>query len=96
MQVFLAQSTGGGGKPLQLSNYRDGRGLPQLAVHEQVPLAAPITSEGTTEEGIATKYHLLFLLLPWEHIYPAVATAKCSGHLLNLCKAHYHIPGPCN
>ena len=57
---------------------------------------APITSEGTTEEGIVTKQHLLLLLLPWELTDPAIATAKFSGHLLNLPKAPYHFPVPCN
>ena len=37
-------------------------------VHEQAPLVAPVTSEGTTEEGIATKQYLFLLLLPWELI----------------------------
>ena len=30
------------------------------------------------KEGIATKHHMLLLLLPWEHTHPAAATAKCS------------------
>ena len=45
---------------------------------EQAPLVAPITSEGTTEEGILIEQHLLLLLLPWEYTGPAAATSKHS------------------
>ena len=44
-----------------ISDSIDGHGSPTLGVHEQVPLAAPVTSEGTTEEGIGTEHHLLLL-----------------------------------
>ena len=63
-----------------------------LGAPEQAPLAVPVTSE----EGIVIKHYLLLLSLPWELTHPAAATAKCSGHLVNLPKAHYHFPGPCN
>ena len=68
----------------QLSLTQGGRGLPPLGVHEQAPLAAPVTSEDTTEEGFVTKHHLLLLSLPWELTHPTTATAKCSQHHLNL------------
>ena len=47
-----------------ISDSKGGHGLPLLGAHEWAPLAAPITSEGTREEGILTKHHLLLLLLP--------------------------------
>ena len=75
-----------------ITNSRGGRELLPLEVPEQAPLVAPITSE----EGIAIEHYLLLLSLPWELTHPAAATAKCSGHLVNLPKAHYHFPGPCN
>ena len=56
----------------------------------------PSHLKDTTEEGTVTKHHLLLLSLPWELTHPATATVKCSGHLVNLPKAHYHFPGPCN
>ena len=69
-------------------NSRGGHVLLPLGVHEWAPPAAPVTSEVDTEEGIATKPHLLLLSLAWECTYPAIATAKCSGNLLNLPEAH--------
>ena len=63
-----------------------------LGVPEQAPLVAPITSE----KGTAIEYYLFFLLLLWELTHPTAATAKCSGNLVNLPKAHYHFPGPCS
>ena len=68
---------------------------PLLGVSEQAKLAPPITSEGIKEEGIATEDHQLFLSLSWKCTHPATTTAKCSGNLLNLPKAHYHFPGLC-
>ena len=65
---------GVGGKPLQLSLTP----LP-LGIPEQKSLAAPTTSEGTTEKDIATEHNLLLLSLVWEHTHSAAATAKCSG-----------------
>lgn len=59
-----------------ISDSRGGYGLPPLGVPEQA-LVAPITSEGTKEEGTETD-HLLLLLLPQEHTISAAATAKCS------------------
>ena len=50
-----------------------------LGIPEQKSLAAPTTSEGTTEKDIETEQHLLFLSLHWEHTCPVAATAKCSG-----------------
>ena len=41
---------------------RGGHGLLPLAVPQQAPLVAPITSE----EGTAIEYYLLLLSLPWE------------------------------
>ena len=35
-----------------------------LGVPKQAPLAAPVTSEGTTEKDIVTEHHLLLLSLP--------------------------------
>ena len=91
--VILRWSAGGRGKPLQLSLTSDvGKAHYYQGVLEQTPLVAPITSEG----GITIEYYLLLLSLPWELTYPATATATCSGHLVNLLKAHYHFPGPCN
>ena len=58
---------------------RGGHGPPPLGIPEQKSLAAPATSEGTTEKDIVTEHHLLLLLLPWEHTRPAAATAKNSG-----------------
>ena len=62
-----------------ISDSRGECGSLLMGIPEQEPLAAPITSEGTTEEDIAMKYHLLLLLLPWEHTCSAAATAKHSG-----------------
>ena len=75
-----------------ITDSRDRHGLLPLGVPEQAPLAAPITSE----EDIAIKHYLLLVSLPWELTNPAAAIAKCSGHLINLLKTHYHFPGPCN
>ena len=50
-----------------ISDFRGGQGLPPLEVPEQAPLAAPVTSEGTTEESIATEHQLLLLPLLWKH-----------------------------
>ena len=77
-----------------ITNSRGGCELQPHEVPEQEPLAAPVTSE----EGIAIEHYLLLLSLPWELTHPttATATAKCSGHIINLPKAHYHFPEPCN
>ena len=56
----------------------------------------PVTSEVSKKEGTPAKHHPLLLSLPWEHIQPTAATAKCSGHCLNLFEAHYHFPETCN
>ena len=61
-----------------ISDSRSGCGLPPLGVPEQAPLAAPITTEGTTEKGTAIEHHLLLLSFFWEHTDYAAATAKCS------------------
>ena len=63
-------------------------GLLPVGVPE--PLVAPIT----IEEGTVIEQYLLFLSILWELTYPATASAKSSGHLVNLPKAHYHFPGP--
>ena len=63
-----------------ISDSRCRHGPPPLGIPEREPLAAPATSEGTTEEDIAMEHHLLLLSLPArEHTCPAVATAKLSG-----------------
>ena len=67
-----------------ISDSRSRHGLPPLGVCEQAPLVAPVTSEVSTKEGTATKYHLLLLSLPWECICPSGATAKHSGYCLHL------------
>ena len=64
----------------------DSRGHPGFP--QQAPTIAPVTSESRTEEGFATKHHLLLLSLPWEFICSAVATAKYSRHCLSLPGAH--------
>ena len=67
-----------------ITDSRDGLGPLPLEVPEQAPLASSITSE----EGIAIEHYLLLLSLPWELTHPAAAIPKCSGHLINLPKAH--------
>ena len=47
-----------------ISDSRGGRGPLPLGIPEQEPLAAPTTSEGTTEEATAMEHHLLLLSLP--------------------------------
>ena len=56
----------GQGQTTSFTDSRGGHGPLPLGVHEQAPPAYPITSEGTTEESIATKHYLLFPSLPWE------------------------------
>ena len=73
-----------------ITDSRGGHGPLPLWVPEQAPPAVPITSE----EGAAIKHKLLLLSVPWELMHPAAATAKCSGHLVDLPRAHYHFPGP--
>ena len=75
-----------------ITDPRGGHGSLPLEVPEQAPLAAPITSEEVT----AIEHYLLLLSLHWELTLPAAATAKCSGHFINLLKAHHNFPGPCN
>ena len=62
-----------------ISDSGDGHDPPPLGVCEQAALAAAVTSEGTTEEGTVTEYHLLWLSNPWDHTSPAAATAKYTG-----------------
>ena len=75
-----------------ITDSRGWHGLKPLRVPEQNPFVAPITSE----EEIAIKHYLLLLSLSWELAHPAATTAKFSGNLVNLHKAHYCFPGPCN
>ena len=75
-----------------ITDSRDGHDLLPLGVPEQTPPVVPVTSE----EGTAIKHKLLLLSLPWEHMHPAVATAKCSGQLEDLPRAYYHFPEACN
>ena len=70
-----------------VTDSRDGHGPLPLGVPEQAPPEAPIASE----EVIVIKHKLLLLSLPWELIHPAAATAKCSGHLVDLPRAHYQV-----
>ena len=70
-----------------ITDSRDRCGLLPIGVPEQAPPA---------EEGTAIKHKLLLLSLPWELIQPAVAAAKCSGHIEDLPRAYYHFPGPGN
>ena len=75
-----------------ITGSRDGHGPLPLGVPEQALPVVPVISE----EGIAIKHKLLLLSLPWELTHPAAAaTAKCSGHLVDLPTAHYSFPGTC-
>ena len=76
---FLCDLQVAGENTAVIPDSRGGHGLPLLGIPEQKTLASPPTSEGTTEKDIVTKHYLLLLSLPWEHIYPAAGTAKCSG-----------------
>ena len=78
-----------------ISDSRGGRGPSPGGISKQAPLETPITSEEGIA-GIAIKHYLLLLSLPWELTHPGAATAEFSGHLVNLPKAHYCFPGPCN
>ena len=90
-RVLLEWSTGGRGKPPQLSL------TPELGVHEEASPTATVTSEVGLEEGTATKHHPLLLLLPWECTCPAAAsTATFSRCHLNLPEAHSHLRGACH
>ena len=91
--VPLAWSTGSRGKPPVISDSRGGCGPPPIGLHEQAPPATPLTSEVSTEEGNATKHHLLFSL-PWECTHHANATTKCSRHHLHLPEGHITSQGP--
>ena len=87
--VLLTWSKGGRRQRTRvISDSRGGHGPPPLGLHEVAPLVDLINSEGTTEEGIATKQHLLLLSFPWELRHPATATAKCYGHHLSLPESH--------
>ena len=79
-----------------ITDSRGGHGPPPLEVHQQAPLTALITSEGTTEEGIATECHQLLLSLLWKPTHLATTTVKCSGHHLNWPEPHYRFPEPCS
>ena len=77
--MLLPWSIGGGGKPPVTSDSRGGRDLPPLGVTEPAPLAAPITSEGTTEEDTVMEHHPLLLSFPSEHTHPAAAAAAAAA-----------------
>ena len=62
-------------------------------VCEEVPPAAPVTTEISKKEGTATEHPLLLLSLPWEHTCLAAASAKCSWQCPCMLD-HYHYPGP--
>ena len=49
----------------------------------------PIHLRGQQKRGHCNQALPILLSLPWEHIYPAVAIAKCSGQ-------HAHMPDPCH
>ena len=55
-----------------ISDYRGGHAPLPLGIPEQEPLAAPTTSEGTTEEDVVMENCLLLLLFPWEHTHPVL------------------------
>ena len=59
-----------------ITDCRSGHGPRSLGVHEQAPLAAPVTSQGIAEEGISTEHHLLSPSLSCELTHPATATAR--------------------
>ena len=80
-----------GQKTAVITDSRDGHVPLLLGVPEQASqVVVPITSE----EGIAIKHMLLLLSLPWELKHPPTATAKCSGHISDPPRAHYHLPVP--
>ena len=71
VRVPVAWSTGCRGKISVISDFKCGHGPTTLGVHEQAPPVAPCTSEVCTEEGNATKQHVVLLSLPWECTDPA-------------------------
>ena len=73
-----------------ISDSRGGSDPLPPGIHEQAPLEALVTSE----EGIAIEHYLLLLLLPWELTHSAAATARCSGHLVNLPRLIITSKGP--
>ena len=72
-------STGSGDKPQQSSQKLE-RGRAWHATTR----VAPVTSEVSKKEGIATEHHPLLLSVPWEHTRPADATAKGSRCCLHM------------
>ena len=61
-----------------ITDSRGGHGPPPRGIPEGEPLAAPTTSEGTTEKDITMEHHLLLLSLPWKQTRLGAATAKGS------------------
>ena len=59
----------------------------------EVPEKAPSSAPNTSEEGSAIENKLLSL--PWEFMH-LDATTKCTGHLVDLTRSHYHFQLPCN
>ena len=78
-----------------ISNFKGRCGPPPLGVLEQAPPTASVTSEVGPEEGTATEYQPLLPSLPWEHTWPAAASAKHSRRCLYLSEGHCHFLGPC-
>ena len=68
--------------------------LPPLGVCEQAPPTDPVTSEVSTEEGIAIEHYAVLLSLPFEATCPDTTTAKSSRCCLHLPEGHCHFPGP--
>ena len=77
-----------------ISDSRGGCGPPPLGISEQKSLAAPITSEGTTEKDIEKEHHLLLLSLPWEHTTLLLPLTISLGRVQRL--DHTLLPGTCN
>ena len=77
-----------------ISDSRDGRGPPPLGTPEQKSLAAPTTSEGTTEKDIMTEHHLLLFSLPWNTpaLLLPLPNAQGSAQMLHQCP----FPGTCS
>ena len=78
--MLLAWSTGGEWQTTAIIyDSREGHEPAPIGVHEQTLFTAPITSDSTTEEGLATKHHMLLLSLLWELTHSAAATANVLG-----------------
>ena len=77
-----------------ISDSRGGQGLQPLGVCVQAPLVAPVTSEGTKEEGIVTEHHLLLAYSPGNTPTLLLPLINTLGSTYTL--DHCHFPGPYN